>query len=157
MFWSPTMTLWKSLTLEHPKSSVTKVQRCHLPVLWPGWHRKWSEMSLCLKKWTSGECWRKFKMLEEKISYIRSSDVAVVSPYSLNSRVAGHLELCYGSYWPERFPTKTWTPLPLFGVLAATVFTFLSPPPARMASKFSWNKHGEYGSRIPFSSIVVHQ
>lgn len=55
----------------------------------------------------------------------------------------GRLEWCYGNFWPERFPTKMLTHLPSSGVSAATVFTFLSPPPARMASKFSWNKHGD--------------
>lgn len=71
--------------------------------------------------------------------------------------VAGHLELCYGSCWLERFPTKMSTLQPLFGVLAVTVFTFLSPPPAQMALKFSWNRHGEYGAyNTPYIITTVN-
>lgn len=55
VFWSRRMTLWKSLTLERPKSSVTKVQRCHSRERWPGWPQRSSGMNLCLKKLTSGE------------------------------------------------------------------------------------------------------
>lgn len=55
VFWSPTMTRWKSLTSERPKSSVTKAQRCPSLAQWPGWRPRWSGMSPCLKKWTSGE------------------------------------------------------------------------------------------------------